>query len=80
VDESGRIKLPIEVIELFEHSTKLYLTLLKDRKLILIGNKDPEIMKNEAILNEMAELNRELSDEEYTRPVPESFLDKGGRK
>jgi hypothetical protein len=77
VDHEGRIRLPEAILRALGQPQVVYLSHEPGAEVVRLGARDPEIVENEMILEEMAAINRGMSDEEYTRPVPPSMLSKG---
>ncbi|MBI3229797.1 MAG: hypothetical protein HYZ45_06355 [Burkholderiales bacterium] len=66
--------LPPEAMAILGGESKVWLLLDSDKHTITISAIAPEIQENNAILDQLAELNEGLTLEEYAAPVPESFL------
>jgi hypothetical protein len=74
-DEQGRLLLPEQARAWFGDSKKLYLVTTADQGAATLSADDPRV-ENQRILDELAEINAELSDEDYFAPVPDSLLDR----
>ncbi len=74
------LKLPDEAVAALGDVSEAYLTIDPDAQKITITARHPERIENEAILDQIAELHEGMSLEEYTEPVPESFLDRRGKR
>jgi DNA-binding transcriptional regulator/RsmH inhibitor MraZ len=70
VDEQGRLLLPTEARAWFGGARELYLCRGAENGTATLHVRDPRA-ENERILDELAEINRGLSDEDYFAPVPE---------
>lgn len=73
------LSLPQDAIEILGVGTEFYVTIDMDKGTVLISKTDPIILANNEILDKIAELNEDLTFEEYIAPVPESFLHRRGK-
>lgn len=77
VDEQGRIRLPPEILHKLGSPKTFEFSVSDDGGgALILRPGDADLSQNARILDEIAELNRRLSDDDYTAPVPQSFLDK----
>lgn len=78
--ESGRpLELPTEVVEALGQVVEATLVVDAEKRTVMLTAMDPDIVENQAILDEMAKLNEGMSVEEYGAPVPPSFLNRRGK-
>lgn len=77
--EPQTLQLPPEAMSILTGATQVWLTLDTEKRTITISVTDPDILENNAILDQLAALNEDLSLEEYGAPVPESFLTRRGK-
>lgn len=74
--KGGSVTLPSEALEVFGDAEELFLHIDEKNSAIILSVTDPIITSNKNILDEMAEISNELTDEDYYEPVPDSFLEK----
>jgi DNA-binding transcriptional regulator/RsmH inhibitor MraZ len=75
LDEQGRLLLPEQTRAWFGDAKKLYLVTTAEQGAATLSADDPRV-ENQRILDELAQINAELSDEDYFAPVPDSLLDR----
>lgn len=73
------LSLPKEAIDMLGGDVEFYIAIDSDKNTVLLSRIDPIILANNEILDEIAELNEDLTFEEYIAPVPESFLHRRGK-
>jgi DNA-binding transcriptional regulator/RsmH inhibitor MraZ len=73
IDEQGRLVLPDEAKAWFGDARKLYLCRSAGAASATLHVLDPRA-ENERILDELAEINQALSDEDYFAPVPDARI------
>jgi hypothetical protein len=73
------LTLPADAVLALGSPQEIYMVVDAEKQLITLSVRHPEVVHNEAILEQLAELNDGTSLEEYGAPVPESFLNRRGK-
>lgn len=71
--------LPPEAGAVLGQDNEIFIAIDEENKTVTLSLTDPEVLENEAILDQLAALNEGLTLEEYGEPVPESFLHRRGK-
>lgn len=74
-----QLQLPSEAINALGKIEEAFLVIDAAQQKVTLTALDPEIVENEAILDEIAKLQEDISLEDYGAPVPESFLKRRGK-
>lgn len=73
------LTLPPEAVAVLGLGTTVYIMVDPDKKTVTLSPVHPDELANNAILDQLAELNEGMSLEEYSAPVPDSFLHRRGK-
>ncbi|NOZ52418.1 MAG: hypothetical protein GXP08_04635 [Gammaproteobacteria bacterium] len=79
-DKNGILRLPAEALKVLGDATEVFIYINSENKTLVLSASDLEIKGNNEILSDIVDLNKNVSDEDYFAPVPESFLNKNKSK
>jgi hypothetical protein len=70
----GRLVLPPEAKAILPSGTPLYMVVDTDKQRVTVYAKDLRKIPNEELLDSLADLNADMTTEEYTRPISDVDL------
>lgn len=71
---AGKLVLPAEALEVLPEQVKLYMVVDSEWGTVTTHATDPSQPKHPELFDALADLNAELTLDEYTAPVPEHLL------
>ena len=80
VRAGATITLPADVLAALGSPQEVYVVVDAARQLITLSVQHPDIVHNEAVLLQLAQLSAGVPLEEYGAPVPDSFLQRRGKE
>ncbi len=79
IDQNRTLPLPPEAVAVLGLGTTVFIMVDPDKKTVTLSPLSPDVLANNAILDQLAELNQGMPLAEYSAPVPDSFLHRRGK-
>ena len=73
------LTLPADVVAALGSQPDIYVVVDEQKQLIMLSARHPDVLHNESILDQLAQLNEGMSQEEYAAPVPADCLQRRGK-
>lgn len=77
IEHDQTLLLPEEAISILGKDCEIYLNLDGEKGTMVLSTEDPDVLHNNAILEQLTALNEEMGISDVV--VPESFLNKRGK-